>query len=268
MESGTIRGVKHFVYADQAEWRKYHPIETLVTAWRTAHKGDWVVSDDGGIVQILREYNLKRTSGNVRMLGTIVGTFPTYHLNRMDTDFTRHPNRYNVSCLTDKERKAKRRARPELTARDLLIVNHMLLGMSPEQAIRITQSRTEPLSPSWVKAKIMSLFADRRVLALIKDGIKQAASRLNIGAETIITRLDELSKNAEKETVREKATMDLAHLMDLEPDNDKRNPFGLLPSASAGEITDGEFHDTDSKVRQGQRASEGKALVNGYQKDG
>ena len=51
----TIKGVKHYAYESEGEFRKAHPDTPLITDWKQAEEGDWCVSDDGKIVQILKK---------------------------------------------------------------------------------------------------------------------------------------------------------------------------------------------------------------------
>ena len=72
--------------------------------WRKAEEGDWVISDDDRIVQLLKvktnvnhhsdTKNYNYANGWVR---TVVGSFINKPSTKMDTDFSNHPNRYTFS---------------------------------------------------------------------------------------------------------------------------------------------------------------------------
>ena len=72
----TIKGVKHYAYESEEEFRKAHPDTPLITDWKQAEEGDWCVSDDGKIVQILKKGCLvdkkKRDNDYIR---TVIGMF-------------------------------------------------------------------------------------------------------------------------------------------------------------------------------------------------
>ena len=104
MEYRKIRNKKHYIYDNFGEWRERHPEENLWFDWRKAKEGDWVSSADGRIVQLLKvvdkikhpndRKNYKYADGYVR---TVVGTFLKTKGVKMDTDFSKHPNRYTFS---------------------------------------------------------------------------------------------------------------------------------------------------------------------------
>ena len=72
----TIKGVKHYAYESEEEFRKAHPDTPLITDWKQAEEGDWCLSDDGKIVQILKKGcfvdKKKRDNDYIR---TIIGMF-------------------------------------------------------------------------------------------------------------------------------------------------------------------------------------------------
>lgn len=74
--SRTIKGVKHFAYESELEFRTAHPNTPLITDWKKAEEGDWCLADDGKIVQILKKGcfvdSKKRDNDYIR---TIIGMF-------------------------------------------------------------------------------------------------------------------------------------------------------------------------------------------------
>ena len=72
----TIKGKKHYAYESKEEFRKAHPDTPLITDWKQAKEGDWCLSDDGKIVQILKKGcfvdKKKRDNNYIR---TVIGMF-------------------------------------------------------------------------------------------------------------------------------------------------------------------------------------------------
>ena len=103
MEYREIKGVKHYVYDTVEEFQSNHK-DIKPKEWKdNPQEGDWVVADDGGVVQILKRNgishpndrkNWKLNRGYVR---TVVGTFLLNNKSKMDTNFDLHPNRYTFS---------------------------------------------------------------------------------------------------------------------------------------------------------------------------
>ena len=53
-QSKVIKGVRHYIYDTREEFREKYPVTPLVKDWRKGREGDWVLSDDGRIVQLLK----------------------------------------------------------------------------------------------------------------------------------------------------------------------------------------------------------------------
>ena len=82
MKHKSIRGKKHYVFDNFEEYVEHFEEDAVeVKDWKTGEEGDWVLADDGGIVQLLKvggikhpndRKNYKYSQGWCR---TIVGTF-------------------------------------------------------------------------------------------------------------------------------------------------------------------------------------------------
>ena len=61
---------------------------TYIEDWRDGHIGDWVLADDGCVIQILRKGTMKKPKGKVReidYIGTCTGTFIVSKKTLFDT---------------------------------------------------------------------------------------------------------------------------------------------------------------------------------------
>ena len=77
MDYKKVKGVNHYLYDSIQEFRVHHPNALLNENWRKAEEGDWVLTDDQNVCQILKCYDLKvGTSKKVtKCVRTVLGTF-------------------------------------------------------------------------------------------------------------------------------------------------------------------------------------------------
>ena len=77
MDFKEIKGKKHYLYDSIQEFRIHHPDEQLNENWRKAKEGEWVVTDDQNVGQILKCYDLKINMSKkvTRCSRTVLGTF-------------------------------------------------------------------------------------------------------------------------------------------------------------------------------------------------
>ena len=59
MINRKINKVNHPIYESIEEFRKYNPNINIVKNWRDGKEGDWIVSDDGQVCQVLKRGELK-----------------------------------------------------------------------------------------------------------------------------------------------------------------------------------------------------------------
>ena len=85
MRSYYINKIKHTVFDDIDEVPSNI---NIVDNWRSGEIGNWVKSDDGGIIQILRKGKMVVPKGRNKVreyVGTCTGTFPVSPNVKMDT---------------------------------------------------------------------------------------------------------------------------------------------------------------------------------------
>lgn len=106
----------------------------IVMDWKDGQKGDWVLSDDYRIVQILnRIENKTRKLYNKAVIRTCVGTFAVNEKTFLDTDFEQHPDRYRISNKNQQncERVISRK---ETTVNEKVFAKKVAMGSKPEDA--------------------------------------------------------------------------------------------------------------------------------------
>ena len=119
MRHYIVNKIQHTVFESENEVPR--EIEYLED-WRDGHQSDWVLSDDGCIIQILREGTMLKPKGkirSVRYLGTCTGTFLVSDKVKMDTS-----KRINIYSLGGHvERNQRLEDRDNLSSREEIFVH-------------------------------------------------------------------------------------------------------------------------------------------------
>ena len=216
MESKSLKGTIHYVFKDKKEFEQHFLAEQGsvpgLTSWRDAVFGEWVIADDGGVVKILHQAplphhgdrgNYKTHKGYVR---TIVGTFFQNDKTYMDTDFTKHPNRYRFGSSTDKEYLHRRRTRKELSNPEVLFTAELVAGKSIQAAYE------EAFGPThdW-RDRATFLLKRERIMSKIKANAKDKLNEMFDGdvLDFIFGQLKDIALNAENENTRLSAIKEL-----------------------------------------------------------
>jgi len=204
VESRKIRHKRHYVYDNKKEWKADHPNGILHSEWRDAKEGDWVLSDDKRIVQLLKvstelkhpndSKNYKQSKGYVR---TIVGTFINAKKTYMDTDFEKHPNRYTFSTKIKNTNK-RVKERTKCTNREKIFATSVAVG---KDAVSAYMKAFTEANRNKARKKAVILLKQERVMSEIEKTSKEIAKELGIDHAYILGSLKQLADTSEDQNI-------------------------------------------------------------------
>ena len=227
MESKKIKGVEHYVFESIKEFENYFmhkdgAVPELVKDWRKGKEGNWVLADDGGVVQILRQKPLPhphdrkvyKNNGN-GWCRTVVGTFVQNEKFDMDTDFSLHPNRYRFGGTSNKDVKEHTRNREKPTKREKIFSIAIATGKSLQMAYE------EAYGPktNW-REKALDLVKRETVMKEVRKNSVEVLRDLGIDLRRIYSGLLELAEESEDDSVRFRSWKELREA--LEPKESRR----------------------------------------------
>jgi len=183
--------------------------------WRDGHVGDWVLADDGCVIQVLRRGKMLRSKGKNKVreyLGTCTGTFLVGGNIKLDT--SRRTNIYSFggeknpdSILAD---------RKDLTKTESIFVLYLAQGLKPQEAYL----KAFPTNNTrYAKEKSTDLVRTKRVLTAMKEELKPVMEELGVNEKYILKGIKSEAETAEKADTRLKALFKLSDIMDLEDKN-------------------------------------------------
>ena len=183
--------------------------------WRKASISDWVLADDGSIIQILRKGVMLKPKGKVRRvtyLGTCTGTFVVSNKVKMDT--SKRINIYSIGGNI--ERNERIDERKELSTREELFVQHLSAGMDPRKAYL----KAFPTNnPSYAGMRAGQLVKTNRVRSRMKEELKSYLEALNLDEHYVLSNIKEVIDSCDKDDTKLKALFKLADIMDMEDKN-------------------------------------------------
>lgn len=204
MESKKIRNKIHCVYDNEKEFKTHNPEGILHSEWRDGKEGDWVLSDDKKVVQLLKvsdklshpkdSKNYKQSKGYVR---TIVGTFINADKTYMDTDFQKHPNRYTFSTKI-KNTNQRVKERTNCTNREKIFATSVAVG---KDAVGAYMKAFSEANRGTARKKAVVLLKQRRVMTEIEKTSKDVAKELGIDHAYILGSLKQLADTSEDQNV-------------------------------------------------------------------
>ena len=212
MRNYRIRKIEHTVFenADEVPGN----IDYLYN-WRHGHIGDWVLSDDECIIQILREGTMLKSKGKnreQRYLGTCTGTFIVSDKTKMDTSKRVHI--YSIGGHVDREQQIE--DRENLSSREHTFVQYLASGMDARKAYLKAFPTNDP---HYAGLRAGQLVKTTRIKTAMKEELKPILEELGINENSILKNINTIAMASEKDETRLKALFKLSDIMDLEDKN-------------------------------------------------
>ena len=188
---------------------------SYIRDWREGQLSDWVLSDDGCVIQILRKGDMQKSKGKVRTVvyvGTCTGTFIVSPKTNMDT--SKHTNIYSLGGNI--ERVQRLEERQELSTREELFVKFIAGGMDARKAY-LTAFPTN--NPHYAGIRSGQLIKTARVRSAMKDELKPYMEQLGLDEHYVLSNIKEVIDSCDKEDTKLKALFKLADILDMEDKN-------------------------------------------------
>ena len=216
MRTYIVNKQEHHVYEDLSEL----PSDLVyLKDWRKAEIGDWVLANDGCIVQILRKSRMKTKKGRIKIVsffGTCTGTF-SERSKYMDTE--RREDIYSISGKINKNRK-------ELTKNEILFSAALARGVSPEDAyLKVYRTNNR----KYAKLQAGILVKSERIRKAMKEELKPVMKSLGISPELVLAGIRDIALNEEaKHSDKLKALFELGEILELKETNKVTEVTGAL----------------------------------------
>ena len=212
MRHYKINGITHTVFETKEEIPKDIG---YIEDWRDGHITDWVLADDGCVIQILRKGTMMKPKGKVRevtYIGTCTGTFIVSNTNKMDTS-----KRVNIYSLGGNvERNERLDSREKLSSKEELFVQYIASGMDARKAYLKAFPTNDP---HYAGLRAGQLIKTTRVKTAMKEELKPILEELGIDETSILRTIYNIAMSSEKDETKLKALFKLSDIMDLEDKN-------------------------------------------------
>jgi len=169
--------------------------------------GDWIETDDGCYMEVLRSGEMTKAKGKNRKvpyIGTCTGTF----LSSSKIDSSRRENIYTLSGSAPKTM-----TRKNLNKYERLFVQYLSSGLKPVEAY-IKAFPTN--NPGYANFKSAELTKTSRIRKAMKKELEPVLEKLGITQEYVLEGIKSTVEIAEKEDTKLKALFKLSDILDLE----------------------------------------------------
>ncbi|HAW79525.1 MAG TPA: hypothetical protein DCX27_07315 [Balneola sp.] len=169
--------------------------------------GDWIETDDGCYMEVLRSGNMTKAKGKNRKV-SYIGTRTGTYLLKSKIDSSRRENIYTLSGLDPKTM-----TRENLNKYERLFVQYLVGGMKPVEAY-IKSFPTD--NPGYANFKSAELTKTKRIRKAMKKELEPVLEKLGITQEYVLEGIKSTIEVAENDDTKLKALFKLSDILDLE----------------------------------------------------
>ena len=202
MDFKDIKEDRHYLYDNSEEFKAFVQNTPIVEDWRDGTQGDWVVTDDGYVCQILRLSKI----GKKKCIRTLCGTYAIDGSVQMIGDNGIVDNIYSFSGKhsfdTDK-----------VSAKQHLFAQYVAKGDNAIDAYK--KAHPDAKSESYIKHRTSSLLKTESVQKMIKKEIKEVLASEGVSPEWIIGKYKTIADVADRESDSLRALESLSKIAGL-----------------------------------------------------
>lgn len=217
----------------------------FIKNWRDAEVGDWVLADDGNIIQALRVNQvLNQGRYPIKYIGTCTGTYLCRETDKMDTE--KRENIYSFSARASNDTHRRIKDRDYLTANEAAFSKYIANGFSPEEAYKKAYGTD---NVRYAKMKSAVLVKQERIVSAVKEELDVVLKGMGIDLKYLIKGVKLEAENADKSNDRLKA---LSMLWDA---------ADVIPKQKVTQLTGAVFQGFDDKTLESAKRPELKGEV-------
>ena len=201
MNYKEIKGIKHFIYTIE-EWESKYPESTLVS-WRIGQEGNWVLTDDNHVVQILKraKYN------NTEIVRCITGTFNVNRDIRMGSAIP--DNIYSFSKYKVAE---NFKNREKLTNNEFLFAQYVV---NTQDAVSSYLKAYKTNNKDYARKRSSELLRSERVRKMVSKEIQDIMESEGVSKHYMIQVFKQIADLAERDNDKLRAVENLAKIAGL-----------------------------------------------------
>jgi len=176
MRERVVKGVTHYLFEDVEEFRSKYVTLPLVRDWRHSNKGDWILTDDGQVCQVLHLGVLKKSDRKkeTTFIRTIMGSFVCSPRVKMEGDMRTNMHTFSTEGKSPSVRKKERE---KATEKEFLFGKYVAKGDDVVEAyMKAFPSKNE----DYAKSQAKLLLKTDRVKKLIREEIDKYLSEAEI----------------------------------------------------------------------------------------
>ena len=213
MDFKKVKGINHYLYDSITEFRVHHPNIKLINDWREGIEGDWVLTDDENVCQVLKCYDLKVNMSKkvARCVRTVCGTFRTdnHNIKMLGEEGIAE----NIYTFSRTYKSSKQYKKDGLRPKEFVFARYVAEGMEITQAYKKVFKKSK--SSEYIASSAKQLMKKEEVQTMVKEEIKKTLQEEGITPDWILSRYKDIADLAEKDSDKLRSLESLSKISGL-----------------------------------------------------
>jgi hypothetical protein len=188
----TIKGKNHYLYSTIEKFKQKYPRYIKIKKWRFGNTGDWVLTDDDCVVQVLRRGDITKPAGKkCEYIRTICGSFLISGKKEMYGKIAE--NIYTFSGTNEYKRFMQT---VDATSKEVLFAQYVATGENPVDAYLKTYNTQ---NEKYAKNQSGRLLKTDRIQKMIREEIRAVLDEESVSLNYIVRRFKQVADESGKD---------------------------------------------------------------------
>ena len=201
MEFKEIKGIKHYLYETVEEFDVFCPGIKVVDSWRNALEGEWALTDDQFVCQVLRRGKLSHPAYKTprTLIRTVCGSFiaeQASHQMLGDNGIAKNIYAFSGNYDAVYDRKTNRK----LKSREFLFARYVAAGEDTIKAYKKAYPKAK--DEKYIKEKTSTLLNKKEIQTMVKEEIKKILQEEGVTPEWIIGTYKDIASISDRDSDR------------------------------------------------------------------
>ena len=253
MDFKKIKDQDNYLYDNTEEFKAFRPKDVLTGGWREGNEGDWVLSDDGYVLQILKKSKIVHPSyKNPRTyVRTVCGSYIVEQkTHQILGDRGIAENIYAFSGNND-SKKDYRQDR-KLKSREFLFARYVAEGNDVISAYKKAYPRAK--DKKYIAEKTSTLLNKEEIRTMVKEEIKKILDDEGVTPKWIIEKYKDIADVSERDSDRLRSLEALSKISGLFETDTKKEQLAVFQGFTPEQLES--FNGKETKlVAAGEKES-------------
>ena len=193
MKTRVVKGVTHYLYDNESEFRETHKNVSLVSDWRHSNKGNWILTDEGQVCQVLHLGVMKKSDRKkeTTFIRTIIGSFVCSANVKLEG-----PMKTNMHTFSKdgKSPSVRRKERKTATNSEFLFAKYVAKG---DDVVDAYMQAFPSNNEKYAERESKLLLKTERMRSLIREEIDKHLSEAEITPRYLLEEMRDIIDKAE-----------------------------------------------------------------------